>query len=77
MAGWDHQRDGHEFEQAPGVGKGQGSLAAAVHGLRSNNREGTQPRPSTENWINDLLSTAPPIRTRPSFPSVSLIRKLP
>ena len=33
-----------------------------------NNREGTQPRPSTENWIKDLLSTAPPIRTRPSFP---------
>ena len=22
-----------------------------------NNREGTQPRPSTENWIKDLLST--------------------
>ena len=55
MAGWDHRRDGHEFEQAPGVGKGQGSLAAAVHGLRSNNREGTQPRPSTENWIKERL----------------------
>ena len=24
--------------------------------------------PSTENWSKDLLSTAPPIRTRPSFP---------
>ena len=35
---------------------------------RSNNREGTQPCPSTENWINDLLNMAPPIRTRPSFP---------
>ena len=33
-----------------------------------NNREGTQPHPSTENWIKDLLSMAPPIRTRPSFP---------
>ena len=33
-------------------------------GLRPNNREGTQPRPSTENWIKDLLSVAPPIRTR-------------
>ena len=33
-----------------------------------NNREGTQPYPSTENWIKDLLSMAPPIRTRPSFP---------
>ena len=37
-------------------------------GLRSNNREGTEPCPSTENWINDLLSMVPPIRTRPSFP---------
>ena len=27
MVGWDHQLDGHEFEQAPGVGDGQESLA--------------------------------------------------
>ena len=26
MVGWHHQRDGHEFEQAPGVGDGQGNL---------------------------------------------------
>ena len=26
MIGWHHWRDGHEFEQAPGVGDGQGSL---------------------------------------------------
>ena len=37
-----------------------------------NNREGTQLYPSTEYWIKDLLSMTPPIRTRPSFPSVSL-----
>ena len=24
--GWHHQVDGHEFEQGPGVGDGQGSL---------------------------------------------------
>ena len=24
--GWDHKLDGHEFEQTPGDGKGQGSL---------------------------------------------------
>ena len=33
-----------------------------------NSREGTQLHPATENRIKDLLSTAPPIRTRPSFP---------
>ena len=27
MVGWDHRLDGHEFEQAPGVGDRQGSLA--------------------------------------------------
>ena len=26
MVGWHHQLDGHEFEHAPGVGDGQGSL---------------------------------------------------
>ena len=28
MVGCYHQLDGHEFEQAPGVGDGQGSLAS-------------------------------------------------
>ena len=27
VVGWHHQLDGHEFEQAPGVGDGPGSLA--------------------------------------------------
>ena len=27
MAGWHHRLNGHEFEQALGVGDGQGSLA--------------------------------------------------
>ena len=26
MVGWHHQLNGHEFEQAPGVSDGQGSL---------------------------------------------------
>ena len=26
MVGWHHCLDGHEFEQAPGNGEGQGSL---------------------------------------------------
>ena len=28
MVGWHHQLDGHEFEQALGVGDGQGSLVS-------------------------------------------------
>ena len=27
MAGWHHRLNGHEFEQTPGVGDGQGGLA--------------------------------------------------
>ena len=27
MVGWHHRLDGHEFEQAPGVGDRQGKLA--------------------------------------------------
>ena len=30
MVGWHHQLDGHEFEQAPGVGDREDSCAA-VH----------------------------------------------
>ena len=29
MGGWHHCLDGHEFEQAPGVGDGQGSLVCS------------------------------------------------
>ena len=27
MIGWHHRLDGHDFEQAPGIADGQGSLA--------------------------------------------------
>ena len=47
-------------------------ITPTIVGTQINNREGTQPHPSTENWIEDLLNMALPIRTRPSFPSVSL-----
>ena len=33
MVEWHHWLHGHEFEQAPGVGDGQGGLGAAVHGV--------------------------------------------
>ena len=33
MLGQHHQLDAHEFERAPGVGDGQGSWHAAVHGV--------------------------------------------
>ena len=39
-----------------------------IGSLLVTNREGTQPYPSAENWIKDLLSMVLPIGTRPSFP---------
>ena len=32
MVGWHHQLNGHEFDQAPGDGEGQGSLACSPWG---------------------------------------------
>ena len=33
MVGWHQQLDGHEFEQAPGVGDDREAWCAAVHGV--------------------------------------------
>jgi len=34
MVGWQQQLNGHEFEQAPGDGEGQGSLACCSPWVR-------------------------------------------
>ena len=33
MVGWHHRLNGREFEQTPGDGEGQGSLACCSHGV--------------------------------------------
>ena len=43
-------------------------ITSTINWPQVNNREGTQPHPSTQNWIKDLLSMALTIRTRPNFP---------
>ena len=49
MVEWHHQLDGHEFEQAVGVGNRQEAWRAAVHGVAksqtqlSNSTELTSP----------------------------------
>ena len=52
MVGWHHPLDGHEFEQAPGVGDGQGSLACCSPWCckESDMTEGL-------NWTKLMLST--------------------
>ena len=48
MVEWHHQLDGHESEQAPGVGDGQGSLACY-------SPQGRQESDMTErlNWLTE------------------------
>ena len=44
MVGWHHRLDGHEFEQAPGVGDGQGSLVCCS--------PRGQKESDTDEWLN-------------------------
>ena len=44
MVGGHHRLHGHEFEQAPGVGDGQGSLVCSVHGSQI----------TGHNWVTKL-----------------------
>ena len=48
MVGWHHRLDGHEFEQAPGVGDGQGGLVCC-------NPWGRKELDTTEqlNWMSE------------------------
>ena len=51
MVGWHHQLDGHEFEQAPGVGDGQGSLACCSLLQRV-----AKSRPQLNDWTEWLVT---------------------
>ena len=47
MVGWHHQLNGHEFEQAPGGGEGQGSLGCcSPWGHKELDRTSTTTTPS-------------------------------
>ena len=45
MFGWHHRLNGHDFEEALGVGNGQGSLGTVIHGVTKSqhNRMTEQP----------------------------------
>ena len=47
MVGWHHQLNGHEFEQAPGVGDGQGALVCCSPWGRKESDMTEQ-----QNWTN-------------------------
>ena len=52
MVGWHHQLDGHEFEQAPGVGDEQGCLACwSPWGCKESDRTGLKSSALLLFWI--------------------------
>ena len=65
MVGWHHRLHGHEFEQAPGVGDGLGSLSAGVHRVA---KSWTRLSDWTEldwmglllDWLNRILAEGKP-----------------
>ena len=58
MVGWHHWLDGHEFEQASGVGDGQGGLVCCTHGV-AKSQTWLSDRTEMKGWreANDGLST--------------------
>ena len=71
MVGWRCRFDGHEFEQAPGDGGGQGSLECwspwgckesdTTEWLNNNNNQGLNPR--RLHWKSGVLTAGPPGRS--------------
>ena len=58
MVGWYHSLDGHEFEQAPGDGEGQGSLVCCSPW--GHKESDATEKLNNNNQSSDLLfSTAP------------------
>ena len=76
MIGWHHRLDGHEFEQAPEVGEGQGSLACCspwghkesdtMEQLNNNNQNNSN---SAQNSTWDFKLEAVPTTQRKPTPS--------
>ena len=54
MVGWHHWLDGHEFEQVPGVGDGQGSLVCCSPCTKSQTQLSKWPE---LNWIPYVLKS--------------------
>ena len=51
MVGWHHQLNGHEFEQTPGDGEGQGGLACCSLWGRKESDTTQQPNNNSKHFI--------------------------
>ena len=64
MVGWHHRPDGHEFEQAPGVGDGQ-------RGLASCGPQGHRESDTTE-WLNNHSLPEKKEKKNPRHPKIPI-----
>ena len=66
MAGWHHRLNGHEFEQAPGIGDGQGGLLCCrPWGCKeSDSTEQLNNNKSVGKWKKKTLQKRAKIKTR-------------
>ena len=57
MVGWHHRLNGHEFEQAPGDGEGEGSLVSCSPGVArvGHDRAAEQQQQQQTYRVSDLL----------------------
>ena len=70
MVGWHHWLDGHEFEQAPEDGAGQGGLVCCSH--RGHKESDTTEQLTSNNTFKQTLETITTVRCRGVFPTVAL-----
>ena len=70
MVGWHHWLDGHEFEQAPEDGAGQGGLVCCSH--RGHKESDTTERLNSNNTFKQTLETITTVQCRGVFPTVAL-----
>ena len=52
MVGWHHRLDGHEFEQTPGDGEGQGSLTCCSSWCRKESDTTVRLNHRSKGWLD-------------------------
>ena len=75
MVGWYHWLDGHEYEQAPGVGDRQGSLVCCSPWCRKESDTTEMNWTEHVHWVGDAIQPSHPLSSIPfsshlqSFPT--------
>ena len=78
VVGWHHQLDGHEFEQAPEVGNGQGSLpCCSPWGNKESDPTGQLNKNNNTTVTNLLLRVSHSFMFSPLFATQEVLLAVP